>query len=495
MSEQWDPRFDERSFNKLNEKAVPPSWTDEEENRVVRKLDMYLLPWMCVCYTSLLVDRGNISTAYIINRETPSHTMVNQLGLTGSQPNWAISAFYFGFVLFEIPSNLLITKFNPSRWIARIMTSWGIAATCMAAVNNFPSLVAVRVIIGIMEAGFGPGMMLYLAFWYKKYQVSGRWATMYAGGLLLSNFGILISYGVAFMDGRGGLPGWRWLFIIEGAASVLIGIATAFILPDYPQTCKFLNDREKEIVIGRLPPTGPTMHAKDMKLGEILDAFTDWTMYAFALSLVLLLTTVSALSSFQPTIINQMGFVSTTAQLMGIPTSLATTFFVVTSNWSSDYQQEKAIHGVVVLVPPIIGYFLLATIQPSLSPGGRYGLLFLLMSSSSFIPLVSGFATISTKGASRAAVRSAFTLAIGNIGAAAGAQVYQSDDAPLYVRGHFINAGFVIGALCVYLVTVWIVTKRGEYTGPKANLMVIEHGGVELGDSQFLSFEQVVPKS
>ncbi|KAJ3339967.1 hypothetical protein HDU93_007630 [Gonapodya sp. JEL0774] len=349
-----------------------PSWTDEEarantdglvnddltvciakqERAVVRKVDMRLLPWMMVCYTCLLVDRGNISTGKRIITWSPR--------LDSPDPN-----------------------------------PIGQSQTCLAAVQNFASLFVVRVLLGVMEAGFGPGMMLYLTFWYKKYEVSGRWAAMYGGALIISNFGILLSWAIAHMDGAAGLPGWRWLFII-----------------DFPQTCGFLNDREKSIVIGRLPPTGPTLAAKEMKLAEIIDAFSDWTMYAFAFALMLLITTVSAMASFQPTIINLMGFVSTTAQLLGM-------------------------------------------------------------------------------GASRVAIRSAFTLAAGNIGAAVGGQVYQSDDAPLYIRGHYINAGLSIATLFVWIFTVFIVTRKGDYSGHKGNLMVIEVGGVQL-DDRVLSYSKVM---
>ncbi|KAJ3334567.1 hypothetical protein HDU93_007711, partial [Gonapodya sp. JEL0774] len=105
--------------------------------------------------------------AAITNAETPDHTLSNQLGLVGSQFNWAVSVFFFGYILCEIPSNFMVTKYNPSLWIGRIMISWGIAAACMASVQNFAGLMVVRTLLGAMEGGYAPGTALYMAFWYK----------------------------------------------------------------------------------------------------------------------------------------------------------------------------------------------------------------------------------------------------------------------------------------------------------------------------------------
>ncbi|KXS15953.1 MFS general substrate transporter, partial [Gonapodya prolifera JEL478] len=307
-----------------------------QESRVMRKVDFRLIPWLMVCYTALNVSEwqgsGNISAALIINAEQPTHTLLVELGLSGTQLNWALSAFFFGYVLFEIPSNLMITRFNPSRWIARIMTSWGILAACMGAVHDFVGLTVVRCLVGVMEAGYSPGTALYLSFWYKKYEgmllLSSRWAYMFGGAGIMSSFSGVIAFGVANMDQVLGISGWRWLFLLEGAASTLLGIATWFLLPDYPQTARFLSDREKEIVIGRLPPTAPSVAAKKMKVAEILDAFTDWRMYALGFALLLQLCATYAIAYFLPSVIRDMGFVSTSAQLLTIPIALATSMYI-----------------------------------------------------------------------------------------------------------------------------------------------------------------------
>ncbi|KAJ3332375.1 hypothetical protein HDU93_009115, partial [Gonapodya sp. JEL0774] len=161
-------------------------------------------------------------------------------------------------------------------------------------------------------------------------------------------------------------------------------------------------------------------------------------------------------------------------------------------NLSSDHFQEKLYHGVATLVCPMIGYFLLATVQPQLSAYGRYGLLFFTTTANSFVAMCTGFATITTKGSSRAALRSAFVLAVGNIGGVIGPQIYQPSDAPYYTTGHFINASCFIAAAILYAVAVWSIVRDGEFVGKKANITVAERGGLELSDDKIITTEHLL---
>ncbi|KXS21310.1 MFS general substrate transporter [Gonapodya prolifera JEL478] len=480
-----------------DESDIPQTqgWTEEEERAVIRKLDWRIVSWLGLCYFALNLDRNNLSNATIMNAETPERTLAGELGLVGSQFNWAVSVFYFGYILCEVPSNLMITKVSPSTWIARIMTTWGIAATCLGAVQNFAGLAAVRVIIGAMEGGFAPGTAFYMAFWYKKYELTARWALMYAISAALASFSGLLAYGVANMNGLGNLSGWRWLFILEGLVSVILGIATIWCLPDYPQTCSFLTTREKEIIVGRLPPTGPSVVAKKFEVKEVVESLKDWRLYSLSLSLMLMLTPAYAIATFQPTVIKLMGFVSTQAQLLSIAPALLQAIFVTIINYSSDRYQEKLYHGVGALVCPTLGYFLLATVQPQLSPYGRYGLLFLNCTCNSFVAMCTGFSTITTKGSSRAAFRSAFVLTIGNVGGVIGPQIYQPGDAPYYAHGHLINGALLIAAGICYGAAVVSIIQEGEFVGKKANMTVAERGGLEIEGEKLIDVSKVINTS
>ncbi|KAJ3331990.1 hypothetical protein HDU93_009384, partial [Gonapodya sp. JEL0774] len=345
-------------------------------------------------------------------------------------------------------------------------------AVCYTALNNFAGLLAVRVLTGCMEAGFAPGVAFYLSFWYKKYEVSSRWAYMFGTALILSSFGGLVAYGVAAMNGLGGVSGWRWLFILEGAVSVLLGIISIFYLPDYPQTCSFLSIREKEIVIGRLPPTAPSIATKQLRMSEILDEFRDWRMYALSAALLLHLTVVFSIANFLPTVIQLMGFQSTTAQLLSIPPFVVGAIWILIVPPSGEALSWSRVHSA-----GNDGVF------PSVIPSIQY-------TDTMVVPLIVGLSTISTKGTSRTAIRSAFTIACGNIGGAVGGQIYRTSDAPFFPRGHLINGCLLIGVLILFVTAVISLNREGEYVGPKANLTVFEVGGIEVEGAKVISFDQ-----
>jgi len=255
------------------------AFSQTEERAVVRKVDWHLMPWLLVLYFFSQLDRGNIANANIMNLETPEWTMRYQLGLAPSDYNWAVTIFFFGYVFFEIPSNLLMSKFTPRLWLSRICITWGLTAALMAATFNTASLLTCRFFLGLFEAGLAPGLVLLLRYWYKQYEVSSRFSIWYAASGIATGFGGLIAYGVSNMNGAGGLAGWRWLFILEGVPTILAGFLNLVILPDYPQTCKWLSNREKEILIARLPTSAPSMHEKHIHWKEMGEAFSDYKVW------------------------------------------------------------------------------------------------------------------------------------------------------------------------------------------------------------------------
>ncbi|KXS21262.1 MFS general substrate transporter [Gonapodya prolifera JEL478] len=437
------------------------SFSKEEENAVIRKVDLRLMPWLLVLYFFSQLDRGNLANAVIMNTEDQKSTMLFQLGASGDDYNWAVTVFFFGYVGFEIPSNLLMSKFTPRLWLSRICVTWGLCAALMAATFNPASLMACRFFLGLSEAGLAPGLVLLLRYWYKQYEISSRFATWYAASGIATGFGGLIAYGVANMNGVGGLAGWRWLFILEGVPTILAGILNMWLLPDYPQTCKWLSDREKEILISRLPPTAPSMHQKKIQHSEIIEAFSDYKVWINMLTGTCQVTMLYASAYFTPSVIRSMGFVSTQAQLLSVALGVLTSFWTVVINFSSDYFQEKGWHLIGSAVPGIICYALLATIQTSLTPYQRYGLLFLGTTVSSGVPIVLTWRAVLIGGTTKTAVVTAALGAAANIGGAIGGQIYRANDAPLYLTGHKILCALLCAEV-VFGFAHWYVSRDDE---------------------------------
>lgn len=187
-----------------------------------------------------------------------------------------------------MPSNLVLAKTRPSIFLATIMSLWGIVTCCMAKVETFEQLVALRVIVGILEAGFAPGILLILSSWYKKDEQSKRFAVYISAAVLSGAFGGIIAGAITDnLDGRYGIRGWRWLFIIEGVATVAWALVAGFILPDFPANTKKFNAREKELAIRRLEEDNVSSRTEDQprltSMQAMKQAITSWRVWILIL--------------------------------------------------------------------------------------------------------------------------------------------------------------------------------------------------------------------
>lgn len=211
--------------------------TDSLEAQVMRKVTWRLLPFLTLCYLLAFIDRANIGMA--------SLQMNADLGFTSKIFDFGASLFFVAYFLMEVPSNLMLQKVGARRWIARIMVTWGMVSAGMAFVWNVESFYVMRFLLGAAEAGFFPGVVLYLTYWMPPLH-RGRALALFAVAIPLSSFvgsplgGLLLS-----LDGMGGLRGWQWLFICEGVPTVLLGLACLRVLTDRPEQARWLSDDER----------------------------------------------------------------------------------------------------------------------------------------------------------------------------------------------------------------------------------------------------------
>lgn len=172
--------------------------------KIHRKMDMRLIPMLTLLYLLSFLDRGNIGNAKI-------EGLSEDLNLTGSEYNWCLTAFFFTYAAFEVPSNMLLKKLRPSIWLPSIMVLWGIVMTLMGIVQNYAGLLSARIFLGVAEAGLFPGVVYYNTMWYTRYEVQVRQAYFFSAASIAGAFSGLLAYGISFMDGISGLEGWRWM--------------------------------------------------------------------------------------------------------------------------------------------------------------------------------------------------------------------------------------------------------------------------------------------
>lgn len=214
------------------------------EARVITKVKRRLVPFLMLCYFVAYLDRVNVGFAGI--------TMNKDLAFSATVFGWGAGIFFLGYFLFEVPSNIALERFGARTWIARIMITWGVLSAAMALVWNEASFLILRFLLGVAEAGFFPGIILFLTYWFPA-AYRARFIGYFMAAIPISSvIGSPVSGLVLGMNGLWGLKGWQWLFILEGAPAVLLSIAVFLYLTDGPKLAQWLTAEERDWLIERL---------------------------------------------------------------------------------------------------------------------------------------------------------------------------------------------------------------------------------------------------
>ncbi|KAI8628087.1 MFS general substrate transporter [Xylariaceae sp. FL1651] len=438
-------------------KAIPIATvfaSSAEERALLWKQDKRIIPLSASIYFLAYLDRSNIGNAKILNSST-KNDMQTETHTTNFQFNIALMIFLIGYFLFEVPSNILLKKFRPSRWLAFLMCSWGLITIGIGGVHNFAQITGIRFALGAFEAGLFPGLVYYLTFWYKTNERSVRVAFILASATLAGAFGGAIAYGVGHINGVRGLSGWRWLFILEGIPSVLSSVLIWFILPDFPERSKWLSASEKELATQRLVVEGSKGSATSLTWEDTKTTLMDWRLYGhyaiyFAVSLPF-----SSLSLFTPSIVAGLGYKDLQAQLLTVPPWAIAYVVSILNSWSGDHFNARGLHCAALAAVGGAG-FLASALLPPTAYTSRYGTL-IVGTSGTFacIPPMLGWLTSNMWSTASIGLAVALNVSIGaGLGQIPGVWIYKAEEAKRgYPTGHGVNAAMLffvaIGALCL----------------------------------------------
>lgn len=300
-----------------------------ESDRVFNRAAWRLIPVMMLMYVVSFLDRANISIAAL--------TMNRDLGFSPQAFGFGAGIFFWGYFLFEVPSNLMLERVGARRWMMRICVSWGLISMATAFVWSPTSFAVLRFLLGAAEAGLYPGMILYMTYWFPQ-GTRARFIALFLAAVPLSNvIGGPLSGWLLDMTGLG-LKGWQWMLLLEGAPSVILGIALLWLLPDSPAKAKWLSAREKEVVAQRLAaePAGALHGFREMLFDRRI-----WLLMIPDFSIVIALYGVGL---WMPQMISAMGFSHLqTGFLVALPYLLAMLAMVLLG-LSSDRRGERAWH-------------------------------------------------------------------------------------------------------------------------------------------------------
>ncbi|KAL6884402.1 major facilitator superfamily domain-containing protein [Trichoderma evansii] len=424
------------------------SFTPQEQKRILRKVDWRLVPLLSFLYLVSFIDRGNLGNAKVAG-------LGKDLHLSGTQYNIAVTLFFIPYSLLEVPSNIILKLTRPSIWISLMMFSWGLVITLTGIVQNFSGLLAIRIFLGVAEAGFFPAATYLLTVWYTRYEVQSRMVFFYAAVSLAGAFSGLLAYAIQMMDGVAGMQGWRWIFILEGIFTVFLSFFIWSLLPDSPSTAPFLTTEEREFIVLRLEQDtgsgrGRVTNNDKVNKRQVIAGLTDWKVWA-----AVFMYWATSISSYGftytvPTVILELGYTAANAQLLTIPIYVVAMIFTVANAMASDHYRQRTPFILLGISVGIAGFTALLAIPHPQLPGLTYGMLFLATSGiyMSLVPTLC-FVANNLAPSSKRAVGMAHLICMGNLGGIAGSNIFLSQEAPHYWTGY----GFILGIDCVAFVT------------------------------------------
>ncbi|SPN96484.1 related to nicotinamide mononucleotide permease [Cephalotrichum gorgonifer] len=403
---------------KLSTGQMSPEHRARVEKSLKRKLDLRCSLFVLI-YIMNYLDRNNIAAARL-------RGLQDDLRLDDTQYATCLSILYVGYILMQVPSNMLINRIQrPSLYIACAMLAWGLVSTLSGNTHNFAGMVVVRFFLGFIEAAFLPGALLILSKWYTRRELTVRNAILFCGNLISNAFSALVAAGVlSNMQGTLGHAAWRWLFWIEGAITMAVAISAAFVLPDLPHNSRGFTEEELQLAqLRMLEDVGEADEdSKDQGAFDgLIMAVKDYKIYLMMLTFTAYVVGLS-FNAFFPTLTGTLGFSYVPTLLMSAPPWVFSCIVSLINAWHSDRTGEKFWH---ITGPIIVGCIGFVISMSTLNVAARYIALFLQASSyAGFIVFYSWISSSFPRPPAKRAVAIAMINAFSQLGNVAGSYVW-----------------------------------------------------------------------
>ncbi|KAJ6010238.1 hypothetical protein N7499_004358 [Penicillium canescens] len=414
------------------------------EKRLKLKLDARCSLFIFI-YIMNYLDRNNMAAARLKGLQ-------DDLQLSNTEYSTCLSILYVGYIIMQVPSNMFINRISrPSLYIACAMLLWGLISTLSGNAKTFGHMVAIRFLLGFIEAAFLPGALLILSKWYTRRELTSRNALLFCGNLISNAFSALVGAGVlSNMQGVLGHAAWRWLFWIEGAVTMFIAVLAAFILPDLPTNARGFTEEERQVAqlrmfedVGEADTDSEELGA----MGGLMMALKDPKIYVMMFTFVAYVVGLS-FNAFFPTLTGTLGFGYVPTLLMSAPPWVFSCIFSVINAWHADKTQEKVWHIFGPLAMGAVGFIISMS---TLNVAARYVALFLQAGSyAGFIVFYSWISSSFPRPPAKRAVAIAMINAFSQLGNVAGSYVWDLED-----NGYRSSYGIVLAMFGVTVAGCW----------------------------------------
>ncbi|KAG7093082.1 hypothetical protein E1B28_009370 [Marasmius oreades] len=422
-----------------------------DEKKLIRKVDITLIPWLSLLYLLSFLDRASIGNAKLYNLE-------GDLGITDKQYLISLTVFFFSYAAFEVPSNVFLKRLRPSIWLSILILFWGVTMVVQGLVHDYASLVTVRWFLGMFEAGLFPGVSYLLSCWYKRSEFGIRMAVFFSATTASGAFGGLLAAAISKMDDIGGKPGWAWIFILEGLATVVAGVASFWLVQDFPDTAKFLSEAERTVIIRRLQGDDQFSAAgEEFRWKYIRQSLLDWKTYVGMIIHCGCVMPQYTFSLFLPSIINQLGFRATPANLLTVPVYVCACVIMCLIGFLADRYGRRGLFNIGFMCLSVSGYIILI-----LSKSAALSYFAVYLAACGIYPVLPNnvvWMSNNVEGSYKRSVTLGMIFSFANINGAVSSNIYRQTDQPRYVLGHglvLMYLGFGLVSTTVY----FILTKR-----------------------------------
>ncbi|TVY51137.1 MFS transporter prlL [Lachnellula cervina] len=443
-----DEHHVERTVIELSTDSRVTAFTPEEQRSIIWRIDRRLVLTLGFLYMISLMDRTNLGAAAIAG-------MTTQLHMNDKNNAYTIVSlvFFLPYAIFQPPATVAIREIGPRRFLATIVFFWGAVMISFGFVKTWEVMAVLRVILGILEAGFYPGCIYLLSTWYPRYELQKRNAVFYLIGSCASAFAGILAYGLMQLNGRAGLEGWSWIFIIEGILTCILGVFSYVMIVDFPElsptSWNFLNEKEAAFIVARIEHDRHDIRLEPFSLGPYLRNGLDSKVWGFSALYTLTTTNSYAIAYFLPIILKDgMGFSIAKSQCLVAPPYICAAIVMYIQAY---YGDKWHLRGPIIVGNAALGILGLGLLGYLDNSAARYFGVFLATTScNANCPALVTYQANNVRGQWKRAFTSATLIGGGAIGGIIGTSVFRAQDSPGYRPG--ILTCLIANALIIAIV-------------------------------------------
>ncbi|KAJ5125095.1 uncharacterized protein N7515_008920 [Penicillium bovifimosum] len=419
-----------------------------DDKTLLRKVDWHLLPIMFLTYFLQMIDKISINYANVMGLQDDLH-------MTGNDFPWLATAFFIAYAVAEIPQGALLQRFSVTKVLGANVFCWGIILCCSSAAKNFSHMLALRILLGLMEAVIAPSLTMYTSMWYTRAESTPRYGLWYCGLGVGQIVGALISFGAQHAPTSMSFGGWRIMFVVIGVVNILVSLLVIFVLPDNPEKAKFLTETEKQRIGQRLTDDQSGVGSKVFRWRSVLEAFGDLQTWLLVLLTILITIPSGVITTFSAILIKGFGYSSKESALLNMPSGIVSIVATMVSTFAISRGFSRWLAIDLLLIPTLLGSCLMSFLPPDNQTGCLVGI-YLVNTTVAPLALIYAWTGANYKGYTMKVSGAAIVSAGFSIANIIGPQTFQAKDAPQYIPAKItivaVNAAAIVVSTALRIV-------------------------------------------